>query len=461
MNTHSQLTMKPAVARVAPAKTASRAPFGRLQRKCACDGSGASSGSGGECPDCKKKKTLQRSATNSNQPGTAPPIVHDVLRSPGQPLDSATRAFMEPRFGHDFSKVRVHAGGGAEESARSVNALAYTVGRHLVFGAGQYSPSTPAGQRLIAHELAHVVQQGTIEPGPRQAINVGPPGDEFERNADEAASTIHSPQVARSPGRWKAAPDSGNKLRRAVTIPQDSVDFKAAKQPHNDLNNPGIGLVFAVTDKPIRFEGTAKAECGQGGNASGFELGIVQIETSETNQMVYEGATPADGAIQVFRDAPPIRPAGPCTDSLTGQFWIKSAPLACGQVASLAREDTPGMVKFKTIENNTCSKKPNYLKSLKVYFHFLTALMVKEPSGSLQALRWMKWHESWDYTFNTQPNGQTTAGGQGANQNVESTQSGSPPPELPTRYAVPAKTCNDLAQDAETNQKMNSYCGKT
>src|SRR5205085_3153068 len=70
-----------------------------------------------------------------------------------------TRTFMEPRFGHDFSRVRVHADGRAAESARSVNALAYTVGEDLVFGAGQYAPGTSAGKRLLAHELSHVVQQ--------------------------------------------------------------------------------------------------------------------------------------------------------------------------------------------------------------------------------------------------------------------------------------------------------------
>ena len=73
----------------------------------------------------------------SNLDGTgAPPIVHDVLGSPGQPLDAATRAMMEPRFGHDFGKVRVHTDTCANESAHAVNALAYTVGPQIVFGAG-------------------------------------------------------------------------------------------------------------------------------------------------------------------------------------------------------------------------------------------------------------------------------------------------------------------------------------
>lgn len=90
----------------------------------------------------------------------APSIVHDVLRSSGQPLDPATHAFMEPRFGYDFSHVRVHTDPKAATSSQSIQALAYTAGRDIVFSSGQYSPHTEQGKRLLAHELAHVVQQG-------------------------------------------------------------------------------------------------------------------------------------------------------------------------------------------------------------------------------------------------------------------------------------------------------------
>jgi len=89
----------------------------------------------------------------------APPILTDVLSSPGQPLDGETRAFMEPRFGHDFSKVRVHADSRAAESARALNATAYTVGSHVAFAQGRYEPHSTEGARLLAHELAHVLHQ--------------------------------------------------------------------------------------------------------------------------------------------------------------------------------------------------------------------------------------------------------------------------------------------------------------
>lgn len=89
----------------------------------------------------------------------APSIATAVLASPAQRLDPTTRASMESRFGHDFTDVRVHTGGEAAEAARAVDALAYTVGRDIVFGRNQYDPSSSDGRRLIAHELTHVLQQ--------------------------------------------------------------------------------------------------------------------------------------------------------------------------------------------------------------------------------------------------------------------------------------------------------------
>jgi LysM repeat protein len=98
-------------------------------------------------------------AASGPDAGDAPPVVHDVLRSPGQSLDGSTRAFFEPRFGRDFSQVRVHADERAARSARAIGATAYTAAQSIVFGQGAFAPATPAGRHLLAHELAHFVQQ--------------------------------------------------------------------------------------------------------------------------------------------------------------------------------------------------------------------------------------------------------------------------------------------------------------
>jgi hypothetical protein len=116
---------------------------------------------GAACPKCEEEARIQA----KEKPGHAPRVTSGLasqipcLRGGGQPLPSSVRAFFEPRFGHDFSHVRVHTDGQAAEAARAVNALAYAVGRDIVFGAGQYAPTTGTGRRLLGHELTHVVQQ--------------------------------------------------------------------------------------------------------------------------------------------------------------------------------------------------------------------------------------------------------------------------------------------------------------
>src|SRR4051794_31407334 len=104
-----------------------------VQRKCAC---GGAVGPDGECAACHAKRLgLQRANVTSAAPSRVPESVHAVLRSPGQPLDTATRTFMEPRFGANFSQVRIHIGRQAAQAARDVSALAYTMGHNVVFGA--------------------------------------------------------------------------------------------------------------------------------------------------------------------------------------------------------------------------------------------------------------------------------------------------------------------------------------
>jgi hypothetical protein len=193
-------TAEPLQNAIVKPQQASSLVYGRrlLQRKCAC-GSPTTSLTG-VCEECKSKKVLQAKLTigASNDPleqeadrvaeqamaapansaataarpqiqrfsgqakgpiDTAPTSVDRVLASPGRPLEPALRQDMEQRFGHDFSRVRIHSGEVAEQSARKVNAKAYTVGNNVVFGSDQFAPASHEGRRLIAHELTHVLQQ--------------------------------------------------------------------------------------------------------------------------------------------------------------------------------------------------------------------------------------------------------------------------------------------------------------
>jgi hypothetical protein len=120
--------------------------------------------------------------------------VHDVVGSGGgSPLDDGTRSTMEAAFGRPFDDVRVHDDAQASRSAESVGANAYTVGSDIVFKAGHYDPSSPAGQRTIAHELTHVEQQstgpvdGADAPG---GIRISSPSDRFEQAADHRADAV-------------------------------------------------------------------------------------------------------------------------------------------------------------------------------------------------------------------------------------------------------------------------------
>lgn len=161
---------------------------GILQRKCAC----GNHTDGGECAACRNRRmTLQRRSISNEETSGVPPIVHEVLKSPGQPLDTQTREFMEPRFGHDFSHVRLHTNAKATESTQAVDALAYTVGRNIAFGAGEYAPGSIGGRKLLAHELTHTIQQSqTPNDLPRGMETVLAPRDRFEAEADDVADHI-------------------------------------------------------------------------------------------------------------------------------------------------------------------------------------------------------------------------------------------------------------------------------
>jgi hypothetical protein len=139
---------------------------------------------------------VQMLADEAAQEQAEPSPVHDVIgKGGGTPLDESTRTTMESSFGQDFSDVRIHTDSKASESAEAVGANAYTVGNDVVFRSGHFDASSPTGQRTIAHELTHVVQQrsgpvdGTDAPG---GIRLSDPDDRFERAADTTADQVIS-----------------------------------------------------------------------------------------------------------------------------------------------------------------------------------------------------------------------------------------------------------------------------
>ncbi len=165
-----------------------RMPVPTVQRQCA-----ACTAGGTPCPACQEESVTISRKAGSSAGHEAPASVPSVLASAGSPLSESTRAFFEPRFGQDLSHVRVHNDAAAQRSAQEVSALAYTVGSHIAFDAGRYAPQSAEGQRLLAHELTHVVQQSPMvlryrnskSPHFRKADEGGLVEDSFNVNQDK------------------------------------------------------------------------------------------------------------------------------------------------------------------------------------------------------------------------------------------------------------------------------------
>ena len=176
-----------------------------------------------KCAACEEEeaKALQPKPVGAAKAaaGEAPGIVHDVLRSSGQPLDGATRAVMECHFGHDFSQVRVHSSIDAALSAQALNAHAYTVGSHIVFGSGRFAPGSQDGRRLLAHELAHVVQQSAAPTQTKQLQR---------QNGGDGASDM-APAQAETSGPQKELAEMVATLRDAIA--SQGVDPSADPEP--------------------------------------------------------------------------------------------------------------------------------------------------------------------------------------------------------------------------------------
>lgn len=201
-----------------------------LQRKCSCGGQAKA---GGECEECKKKRTaLQRKPASSAHGGSslAPPIVHDVLRSSGRPLAPQTQKSMEKHFGHDFSRVRVHTDAQAAKSTRAVDAKAWTVGRHIAFDSGQHSVSTMEGRSLLAHELSHVVQQrGKRRETPLQINNS--PG--LERESEAAAQSVTTREGHATP----VISEAPTALQRSSSSRSSSSQSSSSRSSNSSANN--------------------------------------------------------------------------------------------------------------------------------------------------------------------------------------------------------------------------------
>lgn len=157
----------------------------------------------GECASCRQSRGLIQRSGRTTTAREAPASVHDVLHTPGRAFDRTTRAAFESSFGESFGHVRLHDDARAHASAQAIGARAYTVGEHMVFGAGALTSETLAGRHLLAHELTHVLQQRSSSPSPDVGLAIGRPYDAVEGEADRTAHAVTS--GGEVPQRFRAA----------------------------------------------------------------------------------------------------------------------------------------------------------------------------------------------------------------------------------------------------------------
>jgi hypothetical protein len=279
-----------------------------VQRKCACDGSPD------KCPSCSGANDLQRVAPASHAPATAPPIVHQSLQTPGRPLDSSIRTFFEPRFGRDLGTVRVHTDSIAAASARAVNALAYTVGRDVVFGAGQFAPHTSQGRRVLAHELAHTVQQSAGGDSQRVApLRISDPADAAEREASDIADRV---MVGGGVGPLELA--SAGVLHRVP--PED-----AKKQtPADELEDP-----FAI-------------QCPAIPEGKWITQVVVNQEAQQTVTATWNDGSTSSGECSTGKGHCCVDPANPtgvaCTEARSRTYGSNCTPITTGKGLPVLRK---------------------------------------------------------------------------------------------------------------------------
>jgi hypothetical protein len=251
------------------------APSGVVQRQCACGRDMESSAD--ECAECKKEHegSLQRVAASTAGVDAAPPIVDDVLRSSGQPLDHSTRAFFEPRFGFNLDGVRVHADAQAARSADAVRARAYTVGSDIVFAENQLSVSSDQGRRLLAHELAHVVQQASA---PTPLVQRGPGGGQGDQKFfDPSRGALTDAEKAKLLA-----------VRRSLNLPDTATPSDTTI----------VGILITETGEEIPFHsgerggyhgGVRPADVKGGPGSSTNRINRTHVETWAINAMRKQG----------------------------------------------------------------------------------------------------------------------------------------------------------------------------
>ncbi len=232
---------------------------GVVHRACAC---GRRHTGTGPCTECQERKRVARlpcGACRVRTNGPVPPVVSDILRTPGVPLSASVRAKYEPRFGRDFSQVRVHADARAATAAAAIEARAFTVGRHIVFGAGEFGPDRPEGTHLLAHELTHIVQQDQTSSVVPEHLELIPSSDPAEQQAvafadrfmRDTATTRVSESIAQeiTPSRSGPVVQRADRPSSSPPSPPSPSSTPTVKPPENGVCGPNLTAPISAAIK--------------------------------------------------------------------------------------------------------------------------------------------------------------------------------------------------------------------
>jgi hypothetical protein len=325
---------------------------------------------------------------------------------------------MESRFGVGFGDVRIHTGSHANIAARRLGARAFTLGTDIYFGNGAYRPETVEGRRLLAHELAHVVQQSR---GSRQAragsLEVGDPHDPLECEADRVAD-----EVMRAVPISKITPDRAGVIRRAVVIDPASakitIDKKGAepdlfvteKIVHAHLTRGAKGMGDNAPDAGNNFDpaiiitGTFDVILDAGDSFNDFKFGFLQFGNQIVREDVYGGRTENEGATRLnHRLALTQNPALDSDDKVKPFFKNKHTKTDVNAEVQGSKTifhekiiigDHPNVRMPIKVENEKVPA-PNFMFSMRVDEGFTTVLTVQDPAGKFQHLAHFSWHLVW------------------------------------------------------------------
>jgi hypothetical protein len=356
-----------------------------------------------------------------------------ILQGAGVPLDSSTRSFMESRFGLPFGDVRVHTGPWAATGARALHSRAFTLGHNIVFGEGQYAPESVEGQRLLAHELVHVVQQrGAFLPTNHSGVTVGDPLDPLEAEAERVADEVFGRGPISSIQR-----DMAPAIRRVIRV--DPASATISVDPGVSKAKPAVNIITVgpnVTDKVaiahltqgvnpsrvvtidnpvIKMAGKLDVllEPGDDVTLPGFRFGFIQIGKVLVLEDTYVGRTLNEGHIKLqhrLKVSPPV-----LLDTVAAFFPFSSrvgtffAPVQQSFRRVIAVAVDLGVLPGKTgdspsstsaaVMTNSVTSAANFLFEFRADLGFTTVLVAIDPQKKIQSLANVNWHLVWHFQF--------------------------------------------------------------